>query len=105
MIPGVGVSSAPVAGALCSARMDPADLRAFARRDRSTVEQEKREHWAREFREHGGLATLRAGHALYEYARRVRPDLPTERDRAEDLAHHVALKRLLDRASHAIPFR
>jgi hypothetical protein len=58
--------------------MGPADLRAFARRDRAPVEQLEREHWAREFREHGGLATLRAGQALYEYARRVRPDLPTD---------------------------
>lgn len=85
--------------------MDPADLRAFARRDRAPVEELKREHWAREFREYGGLATMRAGHALYEYARLVRPDLPTERDRAEDLAHHVALKQLLDRASRALAVR
>jgi hypothetical protein len=42
--------------------MAPADLRAFARRDRAPVEDLKREHWAREFRERGGLATLRAGH-------------------------------------------
>ena len=85
--------------------MDPADLRAFAQRDRSAVEQLKREHWARQFREHGGLATLRAGHELYAYARRARPDIPTDQDRAEDLAHHIALKRLLDRASRVVAFR
>jgi len=85
--------------------MDPEHLRAFARRDRSAVEQLKREHWARQFREHGGLAALRAGHALYEYARRVRPDIPTEQDRADDLAHHIALKRLLDRASGVLAVR
>lgn len=85
--------------------MDPADLRAFARRDRSAVEQLKRDYWARQFREQGGMVTLRAGHALYDYARRVRPDLPTERDRAEDFAHHVALKRMLDRASRAFALR
>lgn len=84
--------------------MNPADLRAFARRDRPAVEDVKREHWTRRHREHG-MATLRAGHALYEYARRVRPDIPTERDRAEDLAHHIALKRLLDRASRALALR
>jgi len=85
--------------------MEPADLRAFARRNRTAVEALKREHWARQFQEHGGQATLRAGHELYEYARRVRPDIPTERDRAEDLAHHIALKRLLDRASRALAVR
>ena len=43
--------------------MDPADLRAFAHRARLEVEQQKREHWARRFREGGGSATLRANHA------------------------------------------
>lgn len=49
--------------ALWFVSMDPADLRAFARRDRTAASQLEREHWARELREHGGLATLRAGHA------------------------------------------
>ena len=51
-------------------------VKAFDRlpsRERSAVEERKREHWARQFREHGGLVAMRAGHALYEYARRVRP--------------------------------
>jgi hypothetical protein len=61
--------------------------------------------WARAFREHGFRVTLDAGHALFEHARRLRPDFPTERDRAEDLAHHVALKRLLDRARRAFTVR
>ena len=82
--------------------MDPADLRAFARRDRTAVESLKREHSAPRFQEQGGLATLRAGHTLYEYARLLRPDIPRERDRADDLAHHIALKRLLDRASRRL---
>ncbi len=82
--------------------MDPAHIRAFVGRNHSLVEEAKHEHWAKVFREQGGLATMRAGHALYEHARRVRPDLPTERDRAEDLAHHIALKSLLDRASRAL---
>ena len=96
----------PAAQLVELARIDLVGLEQMAHQcSRAPVEQLKREHWAREFREHGGLATLRAGHALYEYARRVRPDLPTERDRTEDLAHHVALKRLLDRASRALAFR
>jgi hypothetical protein len=85
--------------------MDPDDLRTFARRDRSAVEQQKREYWARMYRERGGLYTMQVGHALWEYARRVRPDIPTARDRAEDLMHHVALKERLDRASRALGFR
>jgi hypothetical protein len=85
--------------------MDPADLRAFAHRARLEVEQQKRAHWARRFREGDGSATLRAGHELYAYVRRVRPDYPTARDRAEDLAHHIALKELIDRASRALTVR
>jgi hypothetical protein len=85
--------------------MDPAHLRAFARRARVEVEREKRAYWARQHRERTYRATLDASYALYEHVRRIRPDFPTERDRAEDLAHHVALKRLLDRASRALAVR
>jgi hypothetical protein len=35
----------------------------------------------------------------------VRPDWPTDRDRAEDLRHHVTFTRLLDRVAHAFPCR
>jgi hypothetical protein len=85
--------------------MDPADVRAFAHRDRAEVERLKRDHWARRCRESDGQATLEAAHALYEHARRVCPDFPTERERAEDLAHHVVLKQLIDRASRALAVR
>jgi hypothetical protein len=85
--------------------MDPADLRAFAHRARLEVEQQKREHWGKRFREGDGNTTLHAARALYDYVRRVRPDYPTERDRAEDLAHHIALKQLIDRASRALAVR
>lgn len=79
--------------------MDPAAIRAFVQRSRSLVENEKRAYWAREHSEHSYLRTLAASEALYEHVRRIRPDFPTERDRAEDLAHHIALKRLLDRTA------
>jgi hypothetical protein len=85
--------------------MDPASIRAFARRARSEVEREKRAYWAKQHGDRTYRATLDVSHALYEHVRRVRPDFPTDRDRAEDLAHHVALKRLLDRASRAFAVR
>ncbi|WP_437812025.1 hypothetical protein [Sorangium sp. So ce1078] len=85
--------------------MDPAHLRAFAERSRAEVEQRKLDHWSRTYREQGFQATLQAGHALYDHARRVRPDFPTERERAEDLAHHIELKRLLERAAGAFAVR
>ncbi|XYH97268.1 hypothetical protein ACMHYB_57515 [Sorangium sp. So ce1128] len=85
--------------------MDPAHIRAFAERNRADVEQRKLDHWRRVYREQGSQATLQAGHALYDHARRVRPDFPTDRERAEDLAHHVELKRLLERAAGAFAVR
>jgi hypothetical protein len=85
--------------------MDPADIRAFVRRSRIEVEHEKRNYWAKQYSERTYLRTLEASHALYEHVRRIRPDFPTDRDRAEDLAHHVALKQLLDQASRALSVR
>jgi hypothetical protein len=81
--------------------MDREAVRAFARRDWKAIEQAKRRHWAQRFREAGSAATFSAGQALRDLACRVRPDWPTSRDRAGDLAHHLDLKRDLERAAHA----
>jgi hypothetical protein len=86
-------------------RIDPAHIREFARRNRAEVEQQKREHWARFYHERGSREALQLSHALYEHARRLRPDFPTERQREEDLAHHIKLKAMIDRAAHAFPVR
>jgi hypothetical protein len=51
------------------------------------------------FRDGGSNASLRAASALWMHMRSVRPDWPTADERAEDLTHHVALKRQIDRAS------
>lgn len=81
--------------------MDRAAIRAFASRDRTEVAAAKAAWWARADTE----ARFRAAHALWEHARRVRPDWPTADDRAADLAHHVRLKSLLDRAGRGIAGR
>ena len=80
-------------------------MRAFALRDRRALTALKKAHWAERFRAHGAQETFRVSQQLREYARRVRPDWPTERDRAQDLAHHIALKRLLDRVPRALTSR
>lgn len=85
--------------------MDPASIRAFALRARGEIELEKRAYWAQLHRDRTYRATLEVSGALYEHVRRVRPDYPTDRDRAEDLTHHVALKLLLDRASRVLAVR
>ena len=81
--------------------MDARDLRAYVERGWTAAETLKQQHWAREFREHGPEATLEASLALREHMRLVNPDWPSESDRREDLAHHVALERAIDGAAHA----
>jgi hypothetical protein len=85
--------------------MDPADIRAFAHRDYALLEHLKEEHRARRFREQGADATLTVAEALFEHARQVAPDFPSERYRQEDLEHHIRLKRLVERAAHAFALR
>ena len=81
--------------------MDPKDLRAYVARDWAAAEARKRAHWAREFAERGPHATLDASDALWQHMRALRPGWPTDQERREDLAHHIALKRALDHAAGA----
>ena len=81
--------------------MDRDAIRAFAARDRAEVADAKAAWWASADPD----VRVRAAHALWEHARRVRPDWPTADDRAADLDHHVHLKRLLDRAGRALADR
>jgi hypothetical protein len=74
-------------------------VRAFAARGWRLVSDAKRDHWARELAERGPGPAHMASVALREHMRLVRPDWPSETDRREDLDHHVALKRAIDRAA------
>lgn len=85
--------------------MDPDDIRAYARRDRSELQRLKRQRGADLIRDGGTDAAFRAVWALYEHVRTLRPDWPDEQQRAEDLQHHIRLKQLLDRASRALADR
>jgi hypothetical protein len=77
------------------------DVKAYAARGWHVAAALEREHWARELAERGPLATFEVSQALREHMCRLRPDWPSERERQEDLAHHVALKRAIDRAAGA----
>ena len=85
--------------------MDPADLRSFVERDRESVSALKRRYWADRYRAEGPSATLEAAHQLHAQLRAARPAYPGDRERAADLAHHVELRRKLDRAAHALSLR
>ena len=85
--------------------MDRDAIRAFVGRDRDRVAGLKRDHHAKRYRITRGTSGIEAGRLLWEYARKVRPDWPTTRDREEDFAHHLALKREIDCAAHAFASR
>lgn len=85
--------------------MDPASIREFARRNRAEVQESKQRYWAELYRVQGPAATIRTSQTLWQHARRLHPDWPTARERAEDLAHHVEMKRKIDWAAHAFAAR
>jgi hypothetical protein len=86
-------------------RIDVRSVREFLRRGWAESEALEREHWARRHREEGPKATLDAAGALFEHVRRLRPDWPREEERAADLAHHVAWRRLLETIARGLAAR
>lgn len=70
-------------------------------RDWTAVAASKQAHWAHEFRERGPEATFEAASILSEHLRAVNPAWPSDDERRDDLAHHVALKRTIDRTAGA----
>jgi hypothetical protein len=80
-------------------------LRDYLERGWARAEELEREHWARVRQEQGALATVRAAGALFEQMRRLRPDWPDENGRRDDLEHHVAQQRLLQKAGRALRAR
>lgn len=85
--------------------MDPAAIRAYASRDWQALGASKRAYWAERHRQEGATATVQASQALLAEMRRIRPDYPTPVEREVDLAAHVRLRVLLDRAAHAFTRR
>jgi hypothetical protein len=81
------------------------DLRRFARRDWASTARRKLHFWAEQFQQHGASPARLASTALLLHVRAVQPDYPSPEDRADDLAHHLALRHRLDRAARAFTRR
>ncbi len=81
--------------------MKDEDLRAYTHRPWHVTAALKQEHWARELARNP-LATFEASQALWVHMRQINPDWPTKAERQEDLAHHIALKRAIDRAASIV---
>jgi hypothetical protein len=82
--------------------MDPASVRHFVERPWALIRAAKRRRWAEAVQADGPEPSLRASRALWLHMRRVRPDWPSDAERAEDLAHHLELKRCLERAARGL---
>ena len=83
--------------------MRSADLREFAARPRDQIASAKRDYWRLAAQTGAGLAAFDAAQELYEHAKAV-GTYPNAAYQADDLQHHVRLKKLIDRASQAAPF-
>jgi hypothetical protein len=82
--------------------MDRSAVRRFVFADRDAVDALRRKHWAQLYRERGPEAAWQVAQALRAHMQAVRPDWPTAADRDDDLRHHVALKRQLERTRHVL---
>lgn len=80
-------------------KLDPDDLRAYARRDWDAPERLSRAARAAET----VAQRVERSKQLYAAMRRTKPGWPTKSDRLEDLRHHLRVKALLDRAAPAFP--
>ena len=82
--------------------VDASSIRRFVDRPWGLLRAAKRRYWAEEVAARGADAPLRASRALWLHMRRLRPDWPSDAERAADLAHHLELKGCLDRAARAL---
>ncbi|HTA92405.1 MAG TPA: hypothetical protein VK745_22660 [Polyangiaceae bacterium] len=78
-------------------------LREFAERARQPVADAKADYW-KAAHAADPLASMAAAHAAFEHARAV-AGFPPRHYLDADLAHHIALKQLIDRASAALLVR
>jgi hypothetical protein len=82
--------------------VDASSIRRFVDRPWGLLRAAKRRYWAEEVVARGDDAPLRASRMLWLHMRGLRPDWPSDAERAADLAHHLELKGCLDRAARAL---
>jgi hypothetical protein len=85
--------------------MDREATRAFVERDWGAFERLRFAERAVRYRKEGAAGTVQRSRALWHRVRSMHRGWPTRRARALDLAHHVELKRTLDRAARGFTVR
>ena len=73
------------------------EIRAYAGRDWSLVEQSKRRHWAERKKSLSPAEALAVAEALRQHARAIRPGWPSPAERAADLEVHARVSACLRR--------
>ncbi|MEA2624171.1 MAG: hypothetical protein QOD06_216 [Candidatus Binatota bacterium] len=85
--------------------LDPELVRSYALRDWGAVRRLHLRQCAARFRAEGPEGSVAVSRRLWRFVHSVRRGRPSARASADDLAHQVELKRLLDRAARAFPIR
>lgn len=83
----------------------PEDLRAYRDRNWKAAREAKEQFWAEDHRRRGPQAGLASSSAMWEHARALDPSWPDERQRADDLAHHMELAERIRRVAHVFTRR
>lgn len=74
------------------------DILEYVNRDWAAIERMKRARWSETRARMTPGDALRLGDELRRYAHMLHPDWPTEQHRRDDLATHLRVSRMLDRA-------
>jgi hypothetical protein len=85
--------------------MNADDLRSFARRDWAAIGRSRLDYWAKRYADEGDGPARRAATLLHEHALSIGAPMADEHHRAGDLAAHLRVRELLDRAGRAITGR
>jgi hypothetical protein len=72
--------------------------------DWARVRERKLLYWADQYRRFGPRATLEAAEELRMYVQSLRPTWPDATVRQKDLAQHMKMRSIFDRAAHALVF-
>lgn len=83
-------------------KVKDSDIREYAGRQWDRLSEMDRSYWAAEYRRNGSGASQRVFLSLWQHMKSIRDDWPDERERQQDLDHHIALKQLLDRTADAL---
>jgi hypothetical protein len=73
------------------------EIKAYAGRDWSLVEESKRRYWAERKRALSPAEALRMAEALWRHVRAIRPDWPSPSERAADVEVHARVSACLRR--------